>query len=105
MILFQNLLSNSVKFNNSVPVIDISVQDNGNYVEVILQDNGIGFDPIHAQNIFSPFNRLDNGKRFSGSGLGLSIVKRIVEYHRGNIKADSEINVGSKFTLNFKKLA
>jgi signal transduction histidine kinase len=102
-VLFQNLIANSIKFNNRSPTIDISTKDIGNYVQVIIQDNGIGFDPVHAEKIFSPFNRLANGKKFAGSGLGLSIVKRIIEHHNGSIEAYSELAVGSKFTLTFKK--
>lgn len=102
-LLFQNLLANSIKFNKRRPIINIYTKGNGNYVEIILQDNGIGFDPIHAKNIFSPFNRLANGKEFSGSGLGLSIVKRITEHHNGSIEAHSQLGVGSSFTLNLKK--
>ncbi|TWX73619.1 hybrid sensor histidine kinase/response regulator [Colwellia sp. C1TZA3] len=102
-LLFQNLIANSIKFNNDRPIIDITMQDNGNYVDIILQDNGIGFDPVHAKKIFSPFNRLANGKKFSGSGLGLSIVKRIIAHHDGSIEAHSALGVGSKFTLKFLK--
>ncbi|MBA6340378.1 response regulator [Colwellia sp. MB02u-10] len=104
-LLFQNLIANSIKFNNNQPIIDITMKDNGNYIDIVLRDNGIGFDPIHAQKIFSPFNRLANGKKFSGSGLGLSIVKRIVAHHDGSIEAHSALGVGSKFTLKFKKEA
>jgi signal transduction histidine kinase len=102
-ILFQNIIVNSIKFNNSKPIIDISVQQYGNSVDIILKDNGIGFDLKHVQKIFSPFNRLANGMKFGGSGLGLSIVKRIIEHHNGSIEAYSELGVGSQFTLKFNK--
>jgi signal transduction histidine kinase len=101
-LLFLNLIENAIKFNEDFPIIDISSQANGNFVEVIVQDNGIGFDPIHVQNIFLPFNRLANGKKFGGSGLGLSIAKRIIEHHGGSLEAHSELGIGSKFTLTFK---
>tara|TARA_R110001592_G_scaffold344193_1_gene635277 strand:- start:356 stop:1447 length:1092 start_codon:yes stop_codon:yes gene_type:complete len=103
-LLFQNLIANSIKFNNNLPIIDIVMNDTGNYIEVSLQDNGIGFNPLHVDKIFSPFNRLVNGKKFSGSGLGLSIVKRIIEHHSGSIEASSSLGVGSLFTLKFKKV-
>jgi signal transduction histidine kinase len=102
-ILFQNLIVNSIKFNNGYPIIDISVRAHGNHVDVILKDNGIGFEQKHVQKIFSPFNRLANGMKFGGSGLGLSIVKRIIEHHNGSIEAHSELGVGSQFILKFNK--
>jgi len=102
-ILFQNLIVNSIKFNNSVPIIDISVEESGNNIVVILKDNGIGFDQKNVQKIFTPFNRLANGMKFGGSGLGLSIVKRIIEHHNGSIEAHSELGVGSQFILKFNK--
>lgn len=102
-LLFQNLLSNSVKFNERVPVIDISCFESGDCVELSLQDNGIGFDLSSVEKIFKPFSRLDKSKNIPGSGLGLSIVKRIIEHHHGEINVHSEIELGTRFTIKFLK--
>ncbi|WP_159819578.1 ATP-binding protein [Colwellia sp. 20A7] len=81
----------------------ISIQEYGNNIDIIVKDNGIGFESKHVQKIFSPFNRFANDMKFGGSGLGLSIVKRIIEHHNGNIEAHSELGVSSQFTLRFNK--
>lgn len=102
-LLFQNLLSNSLKFNELIPIIDIIFQESGSYIEVEVQDNGIGFDSSLKKKIFRPFSRLENGKKHTGSGLGLSIVKRIIEHHHGLIDVHSEIGEGTRFNLKFLK--
>lgn len=102
-LLFQNLLSNSLKFNDNVPVIDISCRESGEYIEVELQDNGMGFDASFTKEIFKPFSRLSRGKKYPGSGLGLSIVKRIMEHHNGLIDVHSKIDKGARFNLKFLK--
>ena len=66
---------------------------------MILKDNGIGFDPVYSEKIFELFNRLHGRETFSGTGIGLSICKKIVENHQGYIFADSEINEGATFTI------
>ncbi|MGS2721696.1 ATP-binding protein [Paraglaciecola aestuariivivens] len=100
-LMFQNLISNSIKFNENSPHISLTCQTEDNLVILTLTDNGIGFDPTQAEKVFSPFYRLANGKKFGGSGLGLSIVKRVVEHHRGNISVTSEEGKGTSFTLKF----
>lgn len=100
-LLFQNLLSNSLKFNDNVPVIDICCREVGDYIEIEVQDNGIGFDASLTEKIFQPFSRLDRSKKHAGSGLGLSIVKRIMEHHNGLIKVHSQIDIGTQFNLKF----
>ena len=102
-LLFQNLIGNSIKFNQDVPVITISSQTKGNIHQIKVQDNGIGFDVDKATEIFKPFKRLAHKNSYTGSGLGLSIVKRIIEKHKGSIKVESEINKGSCFIMSFLK--
>jgi len=111
---FYNLISNALKFRkNSVnPVVKINAErvkerdnrfpmllDNYKYYKIAISDNGIGFDPQYTKDIFIVFKRLNNYHEFKGSGVGLSICKKIVENHNGFIIAESRIDEGSTFTL------
>lgn len=102
-LLFHNLLSNAIKFNENTPEITFSSLEKGDYIEISVKDNGIGFALEDKDTIFSPFQRLENNKNYTGSGLGLSIVKRIVEHHEGSMQVESELGKGSCFTVIFKK--
>jgi PAS domain S-box-containing protein len=111
--LFSNLVSNSLKFSDKPPVIKISsrivtgaqVRTNGQpdpkqkFVEIAFQDNGIGFEQEYREQIFKLFQRLHGKTKYSGTGVGLSIVAKIIERHKGFISADSEKNKGATFTL------
>jgi len=96
--LFQNLISNSLKYTrpDTAPVIDIGVEDIADEAVIFVRDNGAGFDPVYATSIFEPFRRLQ-GRSVSGSGIGLSICKRVVERHGGQIWAESKPGEGSTF--------
>lgn len=109
--LFQNLVSNSIKFRKkeAVPVVQIyaepkvlvSTTDNARQLcRIVVQDNGIGFDPKFANDIFVVFKRLHSYHEFEGSGVGLSICKKIIERHNGFIGAESKIGAGSKFIID-----
>jgi signal transduction histidine kinase len=101
--LMQNLISNSIKYSKDgippVIIIETKVQD-GN-LEISFSDNGIGFDNAYAERVFSLFKRLHTSEEYEGSGIGLSICKRIMERHYGNIKVDSKEGVGTTMTLVF----
>jgi light-regulated signal transduction histidine kinase (bacteriophytochrome) len=112
--LFQNLISNSLKFSRqgSVPEIHINSERiesalvNGNneagnniVYKIFVRDNGIGFDPKYAEDIFVVFKRLHSYHEFEGTGIGLSICKKIVDKHNGYIKAESTPDVGSTFII------
>lgn len=112
--LFTNLISNSLKYSKEdvAPVITIKVSEvdaskeeaipvneKTKYHKIIFNDNGIGFDAQYAEKIFLLFNRLHNKDKFSGTGIGLAICKKIVENHKGFIFADGELNVGATFTI------
>lgn len=97
--LFQNLISNGIKYNTSVqPVISIDSKIIGNQVELRFRDNGIGIEISHQRYIFKMFHRLDN-QRFSGTGIGLATCQKIVERHHGTIRVDSKLNEGTTFVV------
>ena len=101
--LFQNLISNGIKFRKAgiVPRIHIYSQSNGlNHYRIIVKDNGIGFDSKYAEEIFTVFKRLHSYHEFEGSGVGLSICKKIIERHNGMIRAESIPGDGSKFIID-----
>lgn len=103
--MFQNLISNAIKYRRASvsPQIDISCRtreiDFKKYYEISVSDNGIGFDPQYAERIFHMFTRLHSKAEYSGTGVGLSIVKKVVENHKGFITATSEPGNGSTFTI------
>ncbi len=101
--LFQNLLSNAIKFRKPdiIPVIQIFEEPGGaNRHRVVIEDNGIGFEGKYAEEIFMVFKRLHSYHEFEGSGVGLSICKKIVERHSGEIRAESKPGIGSRFILD-----
>ena len=103
--LFQNLISNAVKYSKAdvPPYIHIRVEkareDNRNYHVISVQDNGIGFDQQYEDKIFQMFARLHGKSEYNGTGVGLSIVKKVVENHKGFIKVKSEPGTGSTFKI------
>lgn len=70
----------------------------GNW-RVIVEDNGVGFDESHAERIFKPFERLHGHSAYEGNGMGLAICKKIVERHKGNIRAHGRVGEGSTFIV------
>lgn len=98
---FQNLLQNSLKFHrkDARPVVQISARQEGACAIITIKDNGIGFKPEHAERIFETFQRLHGQAEYPGTGIGLSIVKKIVERHQGSIRVESQPGEGSKFIL------
>ncbi len=104
-LLFQNIISNSVKFRKPGvnPVIKISFEENENQTSINISDNGVGFDNKYCEIVFEMFKRLNSNYSHRGSGLGLSICKRIAEMHQGKITAQSEPNVGTTISIDFPK--
>ena len=112
--LINNLVSNSLKFVrlNQDPHISITctkaigatlnnekLMPNEYYWHIIFEDNGIGFEEQYSQRIFEVFQRLHGKKEYIGTGIGLAIVKKIVENHSGIIEARGEINKGATFNI------
>lgn len=96
-----NLISNSIKFTNPGGAIFVGIIDKGNNIEISVEDTGIGIDKEHLDNIFERFSQVEKSlsRNSGGSGIGLSLVKSIVELHGGEISVESKPNVGSIFKI------
>ena len=117
--LFYNLISNALKFTETSPAIKVSYSEisadelktcnlqgeikSKDYIKITFVDNGVGFDPNYAEQIFVIFQRLNDRSKFTGTGIGLAICKKIVENHNGFILAKSKINEGSTFEIFLPK--
>ncbi len=100
--LFQNLIGNALKFHKpgekpTVQVRSVSHSDSGS--QIVVEDNGIGFDEQYLDKIFAPFQRFHARSEYEGTGMGLAICKKIVERHGGSITAKSTPGAGSKFIV------
>jgi len=118
--LFYNLFSNAIKFRKPAVdlVIDVKAEkinpvdlskftkygQGKNYYKISVKDNGIGFDDKYAEDIFRVFKRLHSYQEFEGTGVGLSICKKIVEKHNGFIRAESKIDNGSTFIIGLPEM-
>lgn len=106
MQLFNNLIGNAAKYsgNSKAAIVKIRAEPVADgFVQYMVSDNGIGLDMKYAPRIFELFQRLDNAKGISGTGVGLAIVKRIVEKHGGKIWVESVLDNGTKFFVTLPK--
>ncbi len=111
--LFQNLISNALKFTDPSRRCEISVNathvpahavstgplPHREYYQIVITDNGIGFDQQYADKIFKIFHRLHTTAEYEGTGIGLAIVQKVVENHQGWIRATGESNKGASFEI------
>lgn len=99
--MFQNLISNAIKFhkNGTPPKVSITARSTNTYCEISIVDNGIGFDEKYLDKIFTIFQRLHGRQEYPGTGVGLAVVRRIVERHHGHITAKSQLGEGSEFMI------
>lgn len=104
-IIFNNLVSNSVKYNKTGGKIDITIDSDSENVIITFADTGIGIKEEDRENLFTEFVRIRNERtrNITGSGLGLSIVKKVVELYSGTISVESTPDVGSVFTVRLPK--
>ncbi|HQI10196.1 MAG TPA: HAMP domain-containing sensor histidine kinase, partial [Fervidobacterium sp.] len=99
-----NLLTNSIKFSDKSKeerVAKIAIENDGDFVKIIVEDNGIGIPADKIDKIFDKFYRVDSDLTYSipGTGLGLAIVKEIVEMHNGSISVESEEGKWTRVTV------
>ncbi|MCF7884942.1 MAG: response regulator [Candidatus Marinimicrobia bacterium] len=104
-IIMNNLLSNAIKYNHEEGQVDISVEDNNDCVEISVADTGIGMTEEEQEKLFDEFTRIKNEKTrdIEGSGLGLSILQKIVNLYNGEIFVESEPDKGTKFIIKLFK--
>ncbi|WP_159637431.1 ATP-binding protein [Sphingobacterium composti Ten et al. 2007 non Yoo et al. 2007] len=101
--LFMNLINNAIKFSSKKPMTTIEIHSKmeGNRLLYIIKDNGIGIENTEKQHVFSIFKRLTNASQFEGTGVGMAIVKRIVDRLNANISFESNVGEGTIFKLSF----
>lgn len=105
-IIMNNLISNAVKYNKTGGRVDIFIENLKEKVRIAVSDTGIGLSDEDKNRIFDDFVRIKNQqtRNITGSGLGLSIVKKIVDMYQGSIEVQSEPGQGSAFTITLMKL-
>ena len=102
---FQNLLSNALKFRGEAPPrVSVSARRDGPNWLLEFSDNGIGIEPEYADRIFVIFQRLHDRATYPGTGIGLAMVKKIIEYHGGQIWLDTEVTSGARFCFTLPML-
>lgn len=104
-LLFQNLLSNSIKYRkpDATPIISVEAKDDQNSWCITIRDNGIGIESQYFEKIFMVFQRLHDQTEFEGNGIGLAHCRKIIQLHEGTISVDSEVGVGSVFSIKLPK--
>jgi signal transduction histidine kinase len=99
MHVFANLLSNALRFTSAGGSITLNAcEDDGN-IRFSVEDTGTGIDAEHLEHLFEPFYRVPGQREKNGIGLGLSIVKEIVDAHGGTVGAESSPGKGSRFSF------
>lgn len=100
-----NIIENAIKYPPKNSTVEISLDQDRQYVHIGIKDQGPGIDPVQIEKIFQRFYRIDNSrsKKTGGSGLGLAIAKEIVELHKGKIEVQSSSENGCKFIISLPK--
>ena len=97
-----NLIHNAIQYTPTGGVVTIRLESSERNAKIAIEDNGIGISPEDLQHVFDRFYRVqtDRSRNTGGTGLGLAIVQAIVQAHHGNIQVDSQLNLGSTFTVS-----
>jgi light-regulated signal transduction histidine kinase (bacteriophytochrome) len=107
-IALENLMSNAWKFTSNTPQARVQFgvsERTAAMTTFYLRDNGAGFDPRYCSNLFSPFHRLHAQDQFPGTGIGLATVRRIVNRHGGEIRAEGQVARGATFYFSLPTIA
>ncbi|MDP3452429.1 MAG: ATP-binding protein, partial [Bacteroidales bacterium] len=100
-----NLIDNAIKYSNDPVIIKVSAAPSGKVYKITVEDNGIGIPKEEQSKVFEKFYRVskrEHSQKGKGFGLGLTYVMWVVKAHKGKIELESEVGVGSKFTLSIK---
>ncbi len=102
--MFNNLVSNAVKYNRDGGQVNVTVAQTEEQLEISVSDTGIGMTPEDVEKLFGEFVRIKNDqtRNVLGSGLGLSILKRLAQLYNGEVSVESEAGKGSTFTVTLK---
>jgi PAS domain S-box-containing protein len=105
--LMQNLIGNAIKFRRAevLPVISVSAIEEDGAWHIAVADNGIGIEPQYLERVFLIFQRLHERNKYPGTGIGLAIAKKVIEYHGGRIWIESTPNRGSRFHFTLPSAA
>lgn len=100
--ILNNLIQNAVRYNSSIPIINIYLTNDSNNFTIVIEDNGIGMSQQSLEHIFERFYRVDKARsrEHGGTGLGLSIVMMLVDRYDGKLTVSSEEEIGTRFTLH-----
>jgi signal transduction histidine kinase len=103
-LIMSNLLSNAIKFTSDYGKVIVAAEKKDSSLRVSVSDTGIGIPENKLKHIFDPFIQADtsNTRRYSGTGLGLTLVKWFVEMHNGSVRVESEEGKGSTFTFTIE---
>jgi signal transduction histidine kinase len=104
--MFQNLIGNALKFSKAgqPPIIKIYNRSNNNaFFEIVVQDEGIGFDTSYLNNMVKPFKKLHGKDQYEGGGMGLTICMKVVRFHDGRMTANSKPGKGAQFIIHLPK--
>jgi two-component system, sensor histidine kinase and response regulator len=105
--ILNNLISNAIKYNREGGRVEISLEGDGHGAALTVSDTGIGMNADEQAKLFGEFVRIKNDRtrNILGSGLGLSIVKKLAELYHGEVRVESSAGAGSKFTVTLKSAA
>ncbi len=100
-VVLRNLVTNAVKFSarRERPVVEIGCRESDGATWYFVRDNGVGFNPKYAHKLFGVFQRLHGMNEFEGTGIGLALVRKIVERHGGQVRAEGEVDGGATFSF------
>ena len=102
---WMNLISNAIKYSSKKenPTVEIGCTEKATDYEFFIRDNGAGFDMQYVDKLFGVFQRMHKNSEFEGTGVGLAIVKLIIEKHYGRIWVNSKLNEGTTFYFTIPK--